>query len=70
MPTIFVFDNAKSSLVRCTFSPLTTHSTTSLNGIGFARVYSINSLHSHMIPLANLLQLKLLGLQIVKYLKL
>ena len=38
--SILVFDNAKSSLVRCTFSYLTTHSTTSLNGIGFARVYS------------------------------
>ena len=38
--SILVFDKAKSSLVRCTFSSLITHSTTSLNGIGFARVYS------------------------------
>ena len=36
-------DRAKSSLVRCTFSSFTTHSTISLNGIGFERVYSINT---------------------------
>ena len=41
--SILVFDKTKSSLVRCTFASLTTHSTTSLNGIGFARVYSINT---------------------------
>ena len=40
---ILAFDNAKSSLVRCPISSLTAHSTTSLNGIGFARVYSINT---------------------------
>ena len=36
---ILVFEKAKSSLVRCTFSSLTAHST-SLNGIGFARVFN------------------------------
>ena len=68
--SILVFDKAKSSLVRCTFSSLTTHSTTSLNGIGFKEYIQSILLHPHMILPAYLLQSESLGFQIVIHLKL
>ena len=61
--SILVFDKAKSSLVRCTFSSLATHSTISLNGISIDLQEYIQSklLHPHMILPANLFTVRITG---------